>query len=404
MRRYHRAGDPHLGVKACYDEVMRREESGEALAHDCVKTRGTPDDEAWERALASDRAAAAAARLAEVEANALDAAPTISSVFNQMQQVLHTMGDGDYFGDARARLNECLGLRAALEPLDGDAQGVQVQERRAPGRHEQSVEFVGGETGDAVVNLVQLLRFIDVAEPREIFKIKALVEPVDHEELRPETVEVAVVGPTLEEVLAPWSERVLSGVAASVALTRDTALVMAIAPDEMRYLPPRRDAASNDFFASFSRRDIGFFCRRDDLWFWSKNQRAWIEVLLLDEAIFRVDPKLVLHITGDKPKTDCVLAPAGSDVRQDRRASLLDPQRLLGVGLKGSHAGSRVAAWSKRCYMLEEIEELGRGEIVMVFAELANDDQGLPKFMARSRAGLRGVFVRRRGPVLGRAS
>ena len=243
----------------CYVEVMRRFKSGKALAHDCVKTRGTPDDEAWERALARDRAAAAAARLAEVEANALDPAPTISSVFNEMQQVLHTMGDGDYFSAARARLNECLGLRAALEPLDGDAQGALVQERRAPGRHEQSEEFIGGETGDSVVNLVQLLRFIDVAEPREIFKIKALVEPVDHEELCPETVEVAVVGPTLEEVLAPWSERVLSGVAASVALTRDTALVMAIAPDEMRYLPPRRDAASNDFFASFSRRDIVFF-------------------------------------------------------------------------------------------------------------------------------------------------
>ena len=147
-----------------------------------------------------------------------------------------------------------------------------------------------------------------------------------------------------------------------------------------------------------------FFCRRDDLWFWSGNQRAWIEVLLLDEAIFRVDPQLVLHITGDKPKTDCVLATAGSVVRQDRRASLLDPQPLLGVGLKGSHTGKRLAGWTKRCYMLEEIEELGRAEIVMVFAELANDDQGLPKFMARSRVGLRGVFVRRRGPVLGRAS
>ena len=58
------------------------------------------------------------------------------------------------------------------------------------------------------------------------------------------TVFVDVVWPSWDDLQAPWARREFKGLVGRAALTRETALVMAAAPAEMLYWPPR----PNDFF------------------------------------------------------------------------------------------------------------------------------------------------------------
>ena len=77
-------------------------------------------------------------------------------------------------------------------------------------------------------------------------------------------ISVPIYVPTLDDVLAPWERRRLRGFKGRADLTQDSALIMAPAPREMLYEPPRRD----------------------DIYFWGPNQQAWIDLDYLDRVLF----------------------------------------------------------------------------------------------------------------------
>ena len=168
------------------------------------------------------------------------------------------------------------------------------------------------------------------------------------------TRSVPVNGATLDEVLAPWPVRIVSeGIRKTAGLMRDTAFLMAFAPAFFLYLPPR------------------LF----DIFFWSTNQRPWLDVLFLDEMIYEYClqkglSQLVLLITGDKAADDCVLGPAGGEdrVRQDHAHLLLDKHDLLGVGFKSSRtAGGSFEFHFNANTIDHELAQIGRGELIFVF-------------------------------------
>ena len=101
--------------------------------------------------------------------------------------------------------------------------------------------------------------------------------------------------------------------------------------------------------------------------------------MLFDEFIFRVRRTVVLLISGDKPETDCVLAPAvPGEVRQNHSKILLGFGKLLGVGFKGSHTDSSGAA---HFYDLAaEVKLVLARKLCEVFVWLRPGDQGLPLF------------------------
>ena len=201
-----------------------------------------------------------------------------------------------------------------------------------------------------------------------------------------ETIEVRM--PTLKNVCAPWADRKLTGPESFAALACDTALVLAAAPDAMFYLPPRIN----------------------DIFFWSKNQRAWLDVMILDEFIYQIDPYCSLFITGtpfsvplphtaprpsnarcrdrilvphagDKPKDDCVMGPSKpGEVRQNRSYVLLNKSELLGVGFKSDNRkGSGRGTFTTET-LADEIKALRGGHHVTVLVNQTPDSQAPPEY------------------------
>ena len=194
--------------------------------------------------------------------------------------------------------------------------------------------------------------------------------------------------PTLKNVCAPWADRELTGPESFAALACDTALVLAAAPDAMFYLPPRIN----------------------DIYFWSNNQRAWLDVMILDEFIYQIDPHRCLFITGtpfsvpsphtaprpsnarcrdrilvphagDKPKDDSVMGPSvPGEVRQNRSHVLLNKAELLGVGFKSHNgAGSGQALFPGKT-LADEIKALRGGHHVTVLVKQMPNSQAPPEY------------------------
>ena len=101
--------------------------------------------------------------------------------------------------------------------------------------------------------------------------------------------------------------------------------------------------------------------------------------MLFDEFIFRVRQTVVLLISGDKPETDCVLAPAvPGEVRQNHSKILLGFGKLLGVGFKGSHTDYSGKAGFYD--LAAEVKLVLERKLCEVFVWLRPEDQGLPLF------------------------
>ena len=101
--------------------------------------------------------------------------------------------------------------------------------------------------------------------------------------------------------------------------------------------------------------------------------------MLVDEFILKVRRTVVLLISGDKPETDCVLAPAvPGEVRQNHSKILLGFGKLLGVGFKGSHTeySGRAGFYD----LAAEVKLVLEGKLCEVFVWLRPGDQGLPLF------------------------
>ena len=194
--------------------------------------------------------------------------------------------------------------------------------------------------------------------------------------------------PTLKNVCAPWADRKLTGPESFAALACDTALVLAAAPDAMFYLPPRIN----------------------DIFFWSNNQRAWLDVMILDEFIYQIDPHCCIFLTGtpfsvplphtaprpsnarcrdrilvphagDKPKDDCVMGPSvPGEVRQNRSHVLLNKTKLLGVGFKSDNTERSGKACFHGKSLADEIKALRGGHHVTVLVKQTPDSQAPPEY------------------------
>ncbi len=200
--------------------------------------------------------------------------------------------------------------------------------------------------------------------------------------------------PTLDDVLAPWGLRRLSGLARRPDLTQDSALIMAPAPREMLYEPPRRD----------------------DIYFWGPNQQAWIDLNYLDRKLFFLNPRYVLYnngtlaasklqlrepglaptpraLAGDKPEADCGVSKVEpGDVRHSRSRCLLEPRRVLRAGAKGVHVnngpwgvdggiGPNARHGSFPFYNLDkEVEDVCAGTLIQILSYQLADDHRPPTF------------------------
>ena len=200
--------------------------------------------------------------------------------------------------------------------------------------------------------------------------------------------------PTLDDVLAPWGLRRLSGLARRPDLTQDSALIMAPAPREMLYEPPRRD----------------------DIYFWGPNQQAWIDLNYLDRKLFFLNPRYVIYnngtlaasklqlrepgptptpraLAGDKPEADCGVSKVEpGDVRHSRSRCLLEPRRVLRAGAKGVHInngpwgvdggiGPNARHGSFPFYNLDkEVEDVCAGTLIQILSYQLADDHRPPTF------------------------
>ena len=142
-------------------------------------------------------------------------------------------------------------------------------------RHNVAEFFPGETAGEKVVTLEDLITRMKNwgTNPPVLFEIKAINDNEDPD--HPYTT-IKIRSPTLTEIRAAWPARGLSGLEGFPALARDTAIVFAAAPEPMLFFPPR------------------FF----DLYFWSNNQRAWVDIHYLDECLYRLRPDIVALQTG----------------------------------------------------------------------------------------------------------
>ena len=274
---------------------------------------------------------------------------------------------------------------AAAAPGDAAAEG-QTDETGAatPSTATSTPHFIPGtmKTND-IGTLKSMIEFLRAQgdEPQALFSFEA---ETGDESL--ETIEVRM--PTLKNVCAPWADRKLTGPESFAALACDTALVLAAAPDAMFYLPPRIN----------------------DIFFWSNNQRAWLDVMILDEFIYQIDPHCSLFITGtpfsvhyhththrpsnarcrdrilvphagDKPKDDCVMGPSKpGEVRQNRSYVLLNKTELLGVGFKSDNTEKSGQATFHGKTLADEIKALRGGHHVTVLVKQTPDSQAPPEY------------------------
>ena len=272
---------------------------------------------------------------------------------------------------------------AAAAPGDAAAEGHTDETGAATQSTATSTPFIPGTMKTNIGTLKSVVKFLRAQgdKPQVLFSFEA---ETGDESL--ETIEVRM--PTLKNVCAPWADRKLTGPESFAALACDTALVLAAAPDAMFYLPPRIN----------------------DIFFWSNNQRAWLDVMILDEFIYQIDPHCSLFITGtpfsvhyhththrpsnarcrdrilvphagDKPKDDCVMGPSKpGEVRQNRSYVLLNKTELLGVGFKSNNgAGSGQASFPGKT-LADEIKALRGGHHVTVLVKQTPDSQAPPEY------------------------
>ena len=205
---------------------------------------------------------------------------------------------------------------------------------------------------------------------------------------------VPIYVPTLDDVLAPWGRRRLRGFKGRADLTQDSALIMAPAPREMLYEPPRRD----------------------DIYFWGPNQQAWIDLNYLDRKLFFLNPRYVIYnngtlaasklqlrepglaptpraLAGDKPEADCGVSKIEpGDVRHSRSRCLLELRRVLRAGAKGAHVnngpkgvdggqGPNARHSDFKFYNLnKEVEDVCAGTLIEILSYQKADDHRPPKF------------------------
>ena len=281
-------------------------------------------------------------------------------------------------------------LLAELQRLAAAAPGAAAAEGQTdetgaatPSTATSTPHFIPGTMKTNIGTLKSVVKFLRAQgdKPQVLFSFEA---ETGDESL--ETIEVRM--PTLKNVCAPWADRKLTGPESFAALACDTALVLAAAPDAMFYLPPRIN----------------------DIFFWSNNQRAWLDVMILDEFIYQIDPYCSLFITGtpfsvplphtaprpsnarcrdrilvphagDKPKDDCVMGPSKpGEVRQNRSYVLLNKAELLGVGFKSANQkGSGKATFHGKT-LADEIKALRGGHHVTVLVNQTPDSQAPPEY------------------------
>ena len=274
---------------------------------------------------------------------------------------------------------------AAAAPGDAAAEG-QTDETGAatPSTATSTSHFIPGTMKtDNIGTLKSMIEFLRAQgdKPQVLFSFEA---ETGDESLR--TIEVRM--PTLTDVCAQWADRKLSGPESFAALACDTALVLAAAPDAMFYLPPRIN----------------------DIFFWSNNQRAWLDVMILDEFIYQIDPHCSLFLTGtpfsvplphtaprpsnarcrdrilvphagDKPKDDCVMGPSvPGEVRQNRSHVLLNKFKLLGVGFKSDNQKGSGRAIFHGKTLADEIKALRGEHHVTVLVKQTPDSQAPPEY------------------------
>ena len=273
---------------------------------------------------------------------------------------------------------------AAAAPGDAAAEG-QTDETGAatPSTATSTPHFIPGTMKTNIGTLKSVVKFLRAQgdKPQVLFSFEA---ETGDESLR--TIEVRM--PTLKNVCAPWADRKLTGPESFAALACDTALVLAAAPDAMFYLPPRIN----------------------DIYFWSTNQRPWLDVMILDEFIYQIDPHRCLFITGtpfsvqshhtaprpsnarcrdrilvphagDKPKDDCVMGPSvPGEVRQNRSHVLLNKTKLLGVGFKSNNGADSGRATFGGKTLADEIKALRGEHHVTVLVKQTPDSQAPPEY------------------------
>ena len=232
MREYHAHGQPHSAVRLALSKICER--GFKNLAYDLIKARGTPTPDGERRAQVGFESAAASGELTEDQlALMFEDGATLADELPSRQG-----GCGAALGRFVATIGAKLRGATSASPTGAASE---VPAGAAPtGRARVSREVVlGRATGDDAATLEMLLRYIfNLGAGRHVLcKIEALAGAGT-------TVFVDVFWPSSDDLLAPWARRELSGLLGRAALARETALVMAAAPAEMLYWPPR----PKDFF------------------------------------------------------------------------------------------------------------------------------------------------------------
>ena len=268
VRHFYKIGQPHEAIKYCLTEIEQRIDRGKKVPgkkvfkYDLMEGMGAPAPQ-WARdsAPASDAAAEQAIRTSA-------AAGTLGA--DAAQRALAELFDYDLLSapdDPAGPLGSTSELASAL---------ADVAENAPLASQHRVTEFFPGKTaGEKVVTLENLITRMKNwgTNPPVLFEIEAIN---DNEDLEDRYTTIKILAPTLTEIRAAWPARGLSGLDGFPALARDTAIVFAAAPEPMLFFPPR------------------FF----DLYFWSNNQRAWIDMHYLDECLYRLRPDIVLLQTG----------------------------------------------------------------------------------------------------------
>ena len=230
MRDFHARGEPHLAVQLALDTICGRDFRD--LAYDLIKARCVPTPKQQRRADQERRtgveSAAASGELSDDQ---------LALLFDDSVTLADDVG---VFG--RLGTHMAAQLRGAASATPAGAASRAPAGAAPVGRALVPLKFVPGRgAGDDAVTLENLLRYLrnlaSGAGGLFLCKIEALAGAG-------RTVFVDVFGPSWNDLVAPWARRELKGLVGRAALTRETALVMAAAPAEMLYWPPR----PKDFF------------------------------------------------------------------------------------------------------------------------------------------------------------
>ena len=268
VRHFYKIGQPHEAIKYCLTEIEQRIDRGKKVPgkkvfkYDLMEGMGAPALQ-WARDSAAASAAAATLNLVtSAAAGTLGADAAQHALAELVDHPLLSAPD-----DPAGPLGSTSELASALADVAGSAP--------LASRHNVAEFFPGETAGEKVVTLEDLITRMKNwgTNPPVLFEIKAINDNEDPD--HPYTT-IQILAPTLTEIRAAWPARGLSGLDGFPALARDTAIVFAAAPEPMLFFPPR------------------FF----DLYFWSNNQRAWVDMHYLDECLYRLRPDIVALQTG----------------------------------------------------------------------------------------------------------